>query len=91
MDLQARAIMHLAAGPVHLSRENSVGSTVGFRSFPWHLQTANDKGGLPPCATISQAMQTGITWKKRIPSLWLDTLIIVYYRLAGLDTGKQLY
>lgn len=69
MDLQARAIMHLAASPVHLSRENSLGGTVAVRSYPWHLQTASDRGGLPPSATISQAMQTGIIWWKKIPSL----------------------
>ncbi|XP_048334038.2 protein TIFY 4B isoform X1 [Ziziphus jujuba] len=58
MDLQARAIMHLAASPVHSSWENPFGSPVAIRSLPWHLQTASDKGGLPPSATMSQAMQT---------------------------------
>ncbi|KAF3456937.1 hypothetical protein FNV43_RR01591 [Rhamnella rubrinervis] len=55
---KARAIMHLASSPIDLSGENSLGGTVAVRSFPWHLQTASDKGGLPPSAAISQVMQT---------------------------------
>ncbi|XP_024028838.1 protein TIFY 4B isoform X3 [Morus notabilis] len=56
---KARAIMHLAASPIPLSRENSFGVLAAPRSFPWHLHAASDKGGLlPPSATISQPMQT---------------------------------
>ncbi|PON79982.1 Jasmonate-zim domain protein [Parasponia andersonii] len=55
---KARAIMHLAANPISLSRENMFGGPAAPRSFPWHLNSTSDNGGLPPSATISQPMQT---------------------------------
>lgn len=63
--------MHLAASPVPLSRENAFGGPAASRSFPWHLNAASDKCGLlPPGATISQPMQTGIFWRSSFWVLW---------------------
>lgn len=57
---KARTIMHLAASPVPLLRENAFGGPAAPRSFPWHLNAASDNCGLlPPGATISQPIQTG--------------------------------
>ncbi|XP_070666808.1 protein TIFY 4B-like isoform X8 [Malus domestica] len=59
MDLQARAILHLAAGPNHLLLDNQFGGAAAARSLHCQFQTAGDKDGLfLPSATISQAMQT---------------------------------
>ncbi|XP_050118258.1 protein TIFY 4B-like isoform X2 [Malus sylvestris] len=60
MDLQARAILHLAAGPNHLLLDNQFGGAAAARSLHCQFQTAGNKDGLfLPSATISQAMQTG--------------------------------
>ncbi|XP_050118266.1 protein TIFY 4B-like isoform X9 [Malus sylvestris] len=59
MDLQARAILHLAAGPNHLLLDNQFGGAAAARSLHCQFQTAGNKDGLfLPSATISQAMQT---------------------------------
>ncbi|XP_062108296.1 protein TIFY 4B-like [Humulus lupulus] len=55
---KARAIMHLAASPIPLARENSFGVPAALRTFPWHLNTTSEKCGLPPSVSISQPMQT---------------------------------
>lgn len=77
MDLQARAIMHLAARPNHLPLDNQFGGTAALRSLRCQFQTAGDKDGfLPPSATFSQAMQTGIRAEGflRLPCeiLWVE-------------------
>ncbi|XP_050133304.1 protein TIFY 4B-like isoform X1 [Malus sylvestris] len=60
MDLQARAILHFAAGPNHLLLDNQFGGAAAERSLRCQYQTAGDKDGpFPPSATISQSMQTG--------------------------------
>ncbi|XP_048428210.1 protein TIFY 4B isoform X2 [Pyrus x bretschneideri] len=59
MDLQARAILHLAAGPNHLLLDNQFGGAAAARSLHCQFQNAGDKDVLSlPSATISQAMQT---------------------------------
>ncbi|XP_050133306.1 protein TIFY 4B-like isoform X3 [Malus sylvestris] len=59
MDLQARAILHFAAGPNHLLLDNQFGGAAAERSLRCQYQTAGDKDGpFPPSATISQSMQT---------------------------------
>jgi len=52
--------MNLAASPVHLPQDDTIGRPGGLWSFPYHLPAPNDKDHLiPPSTTISQMMQTG--------------------------------
>ena len=52
--------MNLAASPVHLPQDDTIGRPGGLWSFPYHLLAPNDKDHLiPPSTTISQMMQTG--------------------------------
>lgn len=55
---KAQAIMNLAASPVHLPQDDTIGRPGGLWSFPY-LPAPNDKDHLiPPSTTISQMMQT---------------------------------
>lgn len=58
LDLQARAIMHLAATPIDNPQDSPFSGVATFRPFPCHLQVASDRHGIPP-SMVSQTMQTG--------------------------------
>ncbi|GMN46772.1 hypothetical protein TIFTF001_015946 [Ficus carica] len=93
---KARTIMHLAASPVPLSRENAFGGPAASRSFPWHLNAASDKCGLlPPGATISQPMQTGKIadysqqcWEKENDGQASRNVSLQRYREKKRDRGR---
>ncbi|XP_062169168.1 protein TIFY 4A-like isoform X2 [Alnus glutinosa] len=55
---KARAIMHLAASPVRLPQDDTLGRAASLWSLPCHLQTASEKDRLiPPSNTVAQIMQ----------------------------------
>ena len=59
MGLQAQAIMHLAASPIQVSLDDTIGRTTDL-PFPCHLRTPGNKPILIPSgATISPTTQTG--------------------------------
>lgn len=60
VDLQARAIVHLAANPSHLLQDDIIGRAASLWSYPCHLQTVSDSNRLiAPSTTTSLIMRTG--------------------------------
>lgn len=57
--------MHLAASPVHLPQDDTLGRGASLWSFPCHLQTASEKDCLiPTSTTIAQITQGGNFWEQ---------------------------
>ncbi|XP_022138752.1 protein TIFY 4B isoform X3 [Momordica charantia] len=60
MDLQALAIMHLAASPMPFPQNHPLGGTAACQSPPCLLQTANERDDFfPPSASIYRNVHTG--------------------------------
>lgn len=71
--------MHLAASPVHLPQNDTLGRAGALWSFPSQIQTANDKDHLiPPSTTILPMMQMG-------KLLGIASLLFEYYNYLILE------
>lgn len=57
--------MHLAASPVHLPQDDTLGRAASLWSVPCHLQAACEKDRLIPTSpAIAHIMQAGNFWEQ---------------------------